>query len=73
MCNIKQYRRTAVHLTLSNALQVPRNTALVVSREKGDFVNVIQTPLAAAGTHKRQSEVQLCVARAVPRLLRPQT
>ena len=24
-------------------------------------MNVIQTPLAAAGTHKRQSEVQLCV------------
>ena len=39
---------------------MPRNTALVVSREKGDFVNVIQTPLAAQGAHGRQAEVQLC-------------
>jgi len=55
-------------LVVAIGVQVPRNTALVVSREKGDFVNVIQTPLAAQGAHGRQAEVQLCAPR--PSLLR---
>lgn len=45
----------------SDWVSVPRNSALVVSRGKGGYINVIQTPLAAGGKHLRQAEVQLCV------------
>ena len=44
----------------SDWVQVPRNSALVISRGKGGYIDIIQTPLAAGGQHQRQTEVQLC-------------
>ena len=44
----------------SDWVEVPRNSALVISRGKGGYVNIIQTPLASGGKHQRQAEVQLC-------------
>lgn len=40
---------------------VPRNSALVVSRSKGGFVDVVLTPMASTGLHPRHPEVQLCL------------
>lgn len=38
---------------------VPKNTALVVSREEDGHINVIRTPLHASGKHNRQEEVKM--------------
>jgi hypothetical protein len=35
-------------------VKVPHNSALVVTREKGDFVNVIRSPLKPQGVHPVQ-------------------
>jgi glutamine amidotransferase len=40
---------------------VPRNTALVVCREKGGLLAVLQAPLVAAGEHPRAAEVYRCL------------
>ncbi|KAK9815459.1 hypothetical protein WJX72_003974 [[Myrmecia] bisecta] len=40
---------------------VPHNTALVISREKNGFINVIRTPIAAGAAHARQEEVARCL------------
>ena len=42
---------------LSDWAEVPRNTALVVCREKAGVLNVVQSPLTAEGVHPRQEEV----------------
>lgn len=47
----------AAHVWLGQ-VAVPRNSALVVSRGKGGLLDVVQAPLAAAGVHPRQLEVQ---------------
>ena len=36
---------------------VPKNTALVVSREADGHINVTRTPLHSSGKHSRQEEV----------------
>ena len=38
---------------------VPRNTALVITREKEGFIDIMRTPLHASGAHARQEEVRL--------------
>lgn len=38
---------------------VPKNTALVVSRGKDGFIDIMRTPLHASGTHARQEEIKL--------------
>ena len=41
--------------------EVPRNTALVVCRERCGLLNVLQAPLTACGAHPRQEEVSRCL------------
>jgi len=38
---------------------VPKNTALVVSREKEGYIDIVRTPLHASGAHNRQEEVKM--------------
>ena len=45
----------------SDWAEVPRNTALVVAREKGDILAVLQSPLCLSGCHPRQEEVSHCL------------
>lgn len=45
----------------SDWVEVPRNTALVVCREKDGLLTVIQSPLTAAGEHPRHAEVYRCL------------
>lgn len=40
--------------TATDWVAIPPNTALVITREKNGFVNVMRTPLAAGGKHPRQ-------------------
>ena len=46
---------------LSDWVEVPRNTALVVCREKAGVLNMLQTPITADGVHPRLEEVSRCV------------
>ncbi|GMH45158.1 hypothetical protein BSKO_13115 [Bryopsis sp. KO-2023] len=45
----------------SDWVQVPKNTALVISREKSGFVNIMRAPLASSGIHVQQKEVLRCL------------
>jgi predicted glutamine amidotransferase len=38
---------------------VPKNTALVVSREKEGYIDIVRTPLHPSGEHNRQEEVKM--------------
>lgn len=42
-------------------MEVPANTALVVSRESGGVLNILLSPLAGCGVHERQEEVARCL------------
>lgn len=41
----------------SDWVALPKNTALVVSREKSGFVSLVKAPIASSGDHPRQEEV----------------
>lgn len=41
----------------SDWVKVPKNTALVISREKSGFVNIMRAPLTSTGSHPQQEEV----------------
>lgn len=41
----------------SDWVKVPKNTALVISREKSGFVNIMRAPVSSTGSHPRQEEV----------------
>lgn len=45
----------------SDWVEVPRNTALVVCREKDKLLTVVQSPLTATGEHPRHAEVYRCL------------
>jgi predicted glutamine amidotransferase len=45
----------------SDWTEVPKNTALVVCREKGALLTMITAPLTSLGEHPRQAEVQRCL------------
>lgn len=38
---------------------VPKNTALVVSREADGHIDIVRTPLHPSGKHNRQEEVKM--------------
>ena len=57
ICNCSKGHADVAHFRLGQ-VAVPRNSALVVSRGKGGLLDVVQAPLAAAGVHPRQLEVQ---------------
>ena len=50
-----------VTASASDWVEVPRNTALVVCKEKDGMLTVIQAPLTATGGHPRQAEVDRCL------------
>lgn len=41
--------------------EVPRNTALVICREKDGLLTVVQAPLTCSGVHPRQDEIHRCL------------
>ncbi len=45
----------------SDWVEVPRNTALIVCREKDGLLTVMQSPLTASGEHPRHAEVYRCL------------
>lgn len=49
----------------SDWVEVPHNTALVVAREKGSILALLQSPLCLSGCHPRQEEVSHCLEAAV--------
>ena len=38
---------------------VPKNTALVISRDKDGHMDVVRTPLHRSGKHNRQEEIKM--------------